>query len=90
METDGELRGTGKHFFRVPVGAEMCGPVFTPDGQTLFLAVQHPGEGGSDWPGFGRSSTFDDPATRWPDFAEGMPPRPSIVVVTKEGGGPIG
>ena len=31
LETEGELRGTSKHFFRVPVGAEMCGPFFTPE-----------------------------------------------------------
>ena len=80
METDGEMRGTSKHFFRVPVGAEMCGPWFVNDDQTLFLAVQHPGDG----------STFEDPSTRWPDFADGMPPRPAVVVIQKQGGGRIG
>ena len=89
METEGEARGTSKLFFRVPIGAEMCGPWFTEDGETLFLAVQHPADGGPEWPEFGRPSTFEDPSTRWPDFQEGMPPRPSIVVVTKEGGGKI-
>jgi uncharacterized protein len=90
VETEGELRGTSRHFFRCPVGGEMCGPIFTGDDRTLFLAVQHPGEDGQNWPAFGRVSTFEDPATRWPDFQPGMPPRPSIVVITKEDGGPIG
>jgi secreted PhoX family phosphatase len=66
----GRGRGTGRMFFRVPVGAEMCGPRFTPDGKTLFVAVQHPATDGTEAtiPGFERSSTFEDPATRWPDF----------------------
>jgi hypothetical protein len=91
VECDGELRGTGRMFFRVPVGAEMCGPCFTPDDRTLFLAVQHPAtDGVKDYPGFERSSTFEDPATRWPDFDPKMPPRPSVVVVTKDDGNVIG
>ena len=84
-------RGLSKLFFRVPVGAEMCGPCFTPDGETLFVAVQHPAtDGVKDYKPFGRDSTFDDPATRWPDFQPGMPPRPSIVAIRKKDGGPIG
>jgi secreted PhoX family phosphatase len=90
LETEGDLRGHSKLFFRCPVGAELCGPYFTDDSETLFLAVQHPGtDGTKDFKGFERESTFDDPATRWPDFKDGMPPRPSVVVVTKQGGGKI-
>ena len=89
METEGEERATSKHFFRCPAGAELCGPIFTPDVTALFVGVQHPGEGGEDWPAFGRPSTFEDPATRWPDFKEGVPPRPAVVVITKQGGGKI-
>lgn len=85
VETGGELRGTAKMFFRCPVGAEMCGPAFTPDLETFFVAVQHPGEGDS-----AAVSTFDRPITRWPDFQEGMPPRPSVVAITRKGGGKIG
>ncbi len=89
METTGAARGTSKLFFRCPVGAELCGPMPTPDGETMFLAVQHPGEDGHEWKAFGRRSTFADPPTRWPDFRPGVPPRPSIVVVIKKGGGKI-
>jgi len=90
LETEGELRGHSKLFFRCPVGGELCGPYFTDNSETLFMAVQHPGtDGTKDLKGFERESTFEDPATRWPDFDPAMPPRPSVVVVTKQGGGKI-
>jgi secreted PhoX family phosphatase len=91
VDTKGAARGTSKMFFRVPVGAEMCGPVFTPDDKALFCAIQHPSADGTEaWAPFGRKSTFADPATRWPDFKPDMPVRPSVVVVTKQDGGVIG
>lgn len=90
LETEGDLRGHSKLFFRCPVGGELCGPYFAEGGETLFLAVQHPGtDGTKSFAGFERDSTFDHPATRWPDFADGVPPRPSVLVVTKQGGGKI-
>ncbi len=90
LETEGEGRGTSKLFFRVPIGAELCSPFFTADNETLFVAVQHPAtDGAKHFPGFETHSTFENPATRWPDFRSGMPPRPSVVVITKKGGGKI-
>jgi len=81
-DTTGYGRAMTRLFFQAPTGAEVCGPCFTPDDQTLFLAIQHPGED----PG----STFETPSTRWPDFRADMPPRPSVIVVTRKGGGIIG
>lgn len=89
LDTEGEARGTSKLFYRVPVGAEMCGPLLLPDMQTAFVAVQHPGDGGEDWEGFGRPSYYEDPSTRWPDFDDAMPVRPAVVAITKQGGGRI-
>ncbi len=90
LETEGARRRTAKLFFRCPVGAEMCGPCFTPDQETLFVAVQHPGADATDrYKGFERASTFADPATRWPDFDPNMPPRPSVLAIRKVGGGKI-
>ncbi|WP_217578840.1 PhoX family phosphatase [Mesorhizobium sp. GbtcB19] len=89
VDTEGAARATSKLFFRVPIGAEMCGPLFAPDDRTAFVAVQHPGDGGEDWEGFGRPSYYEDPSTRWPDFKPDMPVRPSVVAITRQGGGKI-
>ncbi|GBU17498.1 MULTISPECIES: PhoX family phosphatase [Methylobacterium] len=85
LETEGPRRGTSRHFLRVPSGAEMCGPCFTPDDETLFVAVQHPGEGDDE----AVPASYEAPSTRWPDFSPTMPPRPSVVAVRRKGGGPI-
>ena len=115
LETHGPERGTPRLFYRVPVGAEATGPCFTPNGETLFLSVQHPGTDGvrdyedkrssanchdsSEGPigsttgePFDNSKpvSFENPASRWPDFKDGMPPRPSVVVITRKDGGKIG
>ncbi|MEQ1772682.1 MAG: PhoX family phosphatase [Burkholderiales bacterium] len=81
-ETSGPKRGITRNFFSAPRGAEICGPAFTPDGKTLFLSIQHPADE--------KGSTFDKPSTRWPDFRADMPPRPSVVAITKADGGDIG
>lgn len=79
----GPARAVTRHFFSCPRGAEMTGPCFTPDGTTLFLSVQHPGHE--------RGASFDAPTSRWPAAMDSaMPPRPSVVAVTREGGGPVG
>lgn len=91
LETDGALRGYSRLFYRCPVGAELCGPCFAPDGETLFVAIQHPGTDGTHhFKGFERQSTFEDPATRWPDFDLDMPPRPAVLAIRRKGGGPVG
>ena len=81
-DTAGMGRGLTRLFYQAPAGAEVCGPTMAPDDRALFLAIQHPGEE--------RGSSFDAPSTRWPDFQPNMPPRPSVVVITRRDGGVIG
>jgi uncharacterized protein len=44
IPTSGENAGNAYLFAMGPMDSELTGPFFTPDQQTLFLAVQHPGE----------------------------------------------
>jgi len=85
LETSGAARGMGKMFFRAPMGAEVCGPVFSDNGESLFIAVQHPGEFTQ-----GKRATFEKPSTRWPDFENSLPPRPSVMAIQKNDGGKVG
>lgn len=89
LDSEGPLRGTSRLFFRCPVGAELCGPELTPDSETFFVAVRHPGENGKTGARSGARSIFDDPSTRWPALEARTPPRPSIVAIVKKGGGKI-
>lgn len=76
VPTQGPQRGQVRQFLSGPKGCEICGPLFTPDNETLFVNIQHPGEGGS----------LTQPVSDWPDRA-GKPPRPSVVAVRKVGAG---
>jgi len=55
-----------------PRDAELTGPWFSPDGKTLFLSVQHPGE---------QTKDLNNPTSRWPFDADNIP-KPSVVAIT--------
>jgi len=55
-----------------PRDAELTGPWFAPDGKSLFLSVQHPGE---------RTTHLNNPTSKWP-FDEDNIPKPSVVAIT--------
>lgn len=73
-----------RRFFRTPLGAEVCGPEFTPDGETLFLSAQHPGVDGV------ADASYARPGTRWPDFDDAVPARSAVLAITRRDGGLIG
>lgn len=81
-DTAGPGRALTRLFYQAPTGAEVCGPLVLKDDRTMFLAIQHPGEDAG--------STFESPSTRWPDFENGGPPRPSVIAIVKRDGGVIG
>jgi secreted PhoX family phosphatase len=82
VEVEGPQRGLAKMFLSGVPGGEICGPAFTPDNRTFFVAIQHPGEG--------KGATFANPLSRFPDYTPDMPPRPSVVAVYHPEGGKIG
>ena len=78
--------GEVRRFFTGPVNCEVTGVALTPDGRTMFINIQPPGETASD-----RS----DPAapakySNWPDYLPGGRPRSATVVIRKKDGGVIG
>ncbi len=78
--------GEVRRFLVGPVGCELTGATWTPDGRSLFVNIQHPGESPSE-----RS----DPAnprrySNWPDFSPIGRPRSATVVVRRVDGGLIG
>ncbi|MGD9571903.1 MAG: PhoX family phosphatase [Thermoleophilia bacterium] len=72
MPTRGKDAGTAYQFASGPVDCEMTGPAWTPDGETLFLSVQHPGE---------LSTSATSPTSRWPNGGTDVP-RPSSLAIT--------
>ena len=78
--------GETRRFLTAPTHSEVTGVSFTPDGRTLFISIQHPGE----TPG-GRSDPAEpDKYSNWPDYRPGGRPRSATVVIRKKDGGLIG
>jgi secreted PhoX family phosphatase len=78
VPTAGPERGRLQQLASGPLGCEVCGCEFTPDGRTLFLSIQHPGEGGS----------IDAPRSHWPD-GNGLPARAALIAIEREDGLPV-
>ena len=80
---------TLKRFLVGPVGSEITGISETPDGKTMFINIQHPGENTS-------LANIGDPSkytSQWPanaGYGAGKRPRSATIVITKNDGGRIG
>lgn len=97
IPTSGENAGNAYLFGTGPMECEICGPAFTPDQQTLFLAIQHPGElNGTRLDRAMETREFVLKTTdgnefkqlrevplgsNWPSKKPNDPPRPAIVAV---------
>jgi secreted PhoX family phosphatase len=76
--------GDTRRFLTGPNGCEITGVVTTPDGKTMFVNIQHPGETASE-----RSDPNNPTAvSAWPD-GKGRP-RAATVVIRKTDGGVVG
>ena len=78
----GEIR----RFLVGPVGCEITGIDMTPDGCTMFVNVQHPGETPGDRSDPAKPTAFSS----WPDHRSDGRPRSATVVIRKRDGGVIG
>lgn len=68
----GKEEGKIIRIISAPTDAELTGPWFSPDGKTLFLSVQHPGE---------QTTDLDNPTSVWPRDGDGIP-KPAVVAIT--------
>ena len=80
---------TLKRFLVGPKGSEITGLAETPDGKTVFINIQHPGEST-------KMADIADPSkyqSQWPanaGYGAGKRPRSATIVITKNDGGKIG
>lgn len=78
--------GRIRRFLTGPKGCELTGITMTPDGTSMFVNIQHPGE---------TASERSDPAqplavSSWPDGDKADRPRSATIVIRKDDGGIIG
>ena len=78
----GEIR----RFLTGPSGCEVTGVQITPDGRTMFINIQHPGESATE-----RGDPKNPTAvSNWPDGPGGGRPRSATVMIRRDDGGLIG
>lgn len=99
IPTTGEDAGKAFLFATGPMECETTGPCFTPNEDTMFLAVQHPGEvngtrknQASETREFLIATTVGEEflqtrqvplGSNWPSKTPDAPPKPAVVAITK-------
>jgi len=99
IPTTGNDAGKGFLFSTGPMECETTGPFFTPEEDTMFLAVQHPGEingirknQASEVREFLLTTTTGEEflqkrnvpiGSNWPSKTPDAPPKPAVVAITK-------
>lgn len=73
FNTEGPNAGKAYQFASGPNHCELTGPIWTPDGTTMFLAIQHPGE---------ESESLEELTSHWPNLNGDPLPRPGVVAIT--------
>lgn len=101
IPTKGEDAGKAFLFGTGPMECEVTGPCFTSDEQTMFLAIQHPGEANGtrknqalETREFLIATTTGEEfvqtrqvpiGSNWPSKTTDAPPKPAVVAVVKAG-----
>jgi uncharacterized protein len=99
IPTSGANAGKAYPFAISPMDTEICGLCFTEDEQTLFLAIQHPGEAGgmrqdmkTEVRQFDMRTTTGEGfmqqrtvplGSNWPGKSASDPPRPAVVAIRR-------
>ncbi len=78
--------GEVRRFLTGPTNCEITGLTFSPDGTTMWLNIQHPGEPPNDRSDPKEPSKYSN----WPDYVDETRPRSATVAVRKKDGGVIG
>ena len=74
LPLSGAKAGKAVRVASAPTAAELTGPSFAPDGRSMFLSVQHPGE---------TSKSLQALTSRWQFDAKLGIPRCAVVVLRK-------
>jgi len=77
VPVEGGDRGFLRQFLSSVVGCETASLKFNPNNDSLFVSIQHPGEG----------SRIDNPSSLFPDGT--TPPRPSVIAAVRDESGPL-